>query len=228
MILHVPNVLSADEVKHCRSLIENADWQDGKITAGSQSEQVKHNRQLPEGSPAALEARKLIIEALGKSALFFTAALPKKTFPPLFNRYDGASNYLGNHVDNAVRTSTTTGAWVRTDISVTLFLSDPDEYDGGELVIEDTFGVQRIKLPAGDLILYPASSVHQVTPVTKGSRLASFFWVESMIRNDDQRRLLFDMDLSIMTLRQSEGDTPAVVKLTGCYHNLLRMWVDPS
>lgn len=226
MILRVPEVLSPDVLAKCRNLIENADWHDGKITAGSQSEQTKNNRQLPEDSEASLAARALIVEALGKNALFFSGALPKKTFPPLFNRYDGSANHFGNHVDNAVRTSKTTGAWVRTDVSATLFLSDPDEYDGGELVVEDTFGVQQIKLPAGDLILYPASSIHRVEPVTRGTRLASFFWVESMIRNDDQRRLLFDMDLSIISLRETEGDSPAVVKLTGCYHNLIRMWAD--
>jgi PKHD-type hydroxylase len=227
MLLRVPNVLSAENLAECRRLIEQADWQNGKLTAGTQSEQVKNNRQLPEDSEAACAARRIILDALGKSALFFSGALPKKTFPPLFNRYDGETNQFGNHVDNSVRTSITTGAWVRTDISVTVFLSDPDEYDGGELVIEDTFGVQRIKLPAGDLILYPASSIHRVEPVTRGTRLASFFWVESMIRNDDQRRLLFDMDMSIMTLREAEGDSPPVVRLTGCYHNLLRMWIDP-
>lgn len=227
MILRVPELLTPETLAACRNLIEKADWQDGKITAGSQSEQSKNNRQLPENNEAALAARALIIEALGKNALFFSGTLPKKTFPPLFNRYDGDANDFGNHVDNAVRTSITTGAWVRTDISATLFLSDPDDYDGGELVVEDTFGVQRIKLPAGDLILYPASSIHRVEPVTRGTRLASFFWVESMIRSDDQRRLLFDMDLSIISLRQAQGDNhEAVVRLTGCYHNLIRMWAD--
>ncbi len=226
MLLRVPEVLSPEALAQCRALVFDADWQDGGMTAGTQSEQAKNNRQLPEESEAAVKARAIIMEALGKSALFFSAALPKRTFPPMFNRYDGESNAFGNHIDNAVRTSKTTGAWVRTDISVTLFLSDPDDYDGGELVIEDTFGTQRVKLPAGDLIMYPATSIHRVEPVTRGSRIASFFWVESMIRNDDQRRLLFDMDLSIMTLRQAHGDTPAVVRLTGCYHNLMRMWSD--
>jgi PKHD-type hydroxylase len=226
MLLRIPEVLSPEILAQCRSRIENADWQAGSITAGTQSDAVKNNRQLAENSEAACAARALIIEALGKNALFFTGALPKKTFPPLFNRYDGDTNTFGNHIDNAVRTSITTGAWVRTDISATLFLSDPDTYDGGELVVEDTFGTQPVKLPAGDMILYPASSVHHVAPVTRGSRLAAFFWVESMVRNDKQRRLLFDMDMAIMTLRQAEGDSPAVVGLTGCYHNLLRMWAD--
>jgi PKHD-type hydroxylase len=206
--------------------VEGADWADGKITAGTQSEQVKNNRQLAEDAEASLAARAIVLDALGRSALFITGALPKKTYPPLFNRYDGASNAFGNHIDNSVRTSPISGAWVRTDLSATLFLSEPSDYDGGELVIEDTFGSQSVKLAAGDLILYPASSVHRVEPVTRGCRLAAFFWVESMVRDDAQRRLLFDLDMSILTLRQTDGDTPPVVKLTGCYHNLLRMWAD--
>lgn len=226
MLLRVPEVLSPDALARCRAIMEQANWADGKITAGTQSEQVKNNRQLPEDSEAARAARAIVLDALGRSALFITGALPKKTYPPLFNRYDGASNAFGNHIDNSVRTSPITGAWVRTDLSATLFLSEPEEYDGGELVIEDTFGSQSVKLAAGDLILYPASSVHRVEPVTRGCRLASFFWIESMVRDDGQRRLLFDLDMSILTLRGTEGDTPPVVKLTGCYHNLLRMWAD--
>ena len=226
MLLRVPEVLPPAALARCRAIVEGADWADGKITAGTQSELVKNNRQLPEDSEAARAARAIVLDALGKSALFITGALPKKTYPPLFNRYDGGSNAFGNHIDNSVRTSPITGAWVRTDLSATLFLSDPSEYDGGELVIEDTFGSQSVKLAAGDLILYPASSVHRVEPVTRGCRLASFFWVESMVRDDAQRRLLFDLDMSILTLRGTDGDTPPVVKLTGCYHNLLRMWAD--
>jgi PKHD-type hydroxylase len=226
MLLRVPQVLSAAAVAHCRSLLLAADWNDGAITAGTQSSQVKRNLQLHEDAPAAREIRALILESLKSNALFFSAALPRRIFPPLFNRYEGEHNLFGNHVDNAIRTSTVTGAWVRTDLSVTLFLTDPNEYDGGELVVEDTFGTQPIKLPAGDLILYPSSSVHRVMPVTRGSRIASFFWIESMIREDDRRRLLFDMDMSILNLRQAHGDTDAVVRLTGCYHNLLRMWAD--
>ena len=226
MLLRVPEVLSPAELARCRAIVEGADWADGKITAGTQSEQVKNNRQLPEDAEASHAARAIVLDALGRSALFITGALPKKTYPPLFNRYDGASNAFGNHIDNSVRTSPITGAWVRTDLSATLFLSEPAEYDGGELVIEDTFGSQSVKLAAGDLILYPASSVHRVEPVTRGSRLAAFFWIESMVRDDAQRRLLFDLDMSILSLREAGGDTPPVVKLTGCYHNLLRMWAD--
>ena len=226
MLLRVPEVLSPAELARCRAIVEGANWADGEITAGTQSEQVKNNRQLAEDAEASRAARAIVLDALGRSALFITGALPKKTYPPLFNRYDGASNAFGNHIDNSVRTSPITGAWVRTDLSATLFLSDPSEYDGGELVIEDTFGSQSVKLAAGDLILYPASSVHRVEPVTRGCRLAAFFWVESMVRDDAQRRLLFDLDMSILTLRQTDGDTPPVVKLTGCYHTLLRMWAD--
>jgi PKHD-type hydroxylase len=226
MLLHVPQVLSASAVARCRALLQGADWQAGSITAGSQSDQVKHNRQLAEDAPAAQAARALVVDALAHNALFFSAALPKKTFPPLFNRYDGAANHFGNHIDNAVRTSSVSGLWVRTDISCTLFLSEPQDYDGGELVIEDTFGSQCVKLAAGDMVLYPSTSVHRVEPVTRGSRLASFFWIESMVRSIDQRRLLFEMDNTIMALRQQLGESDEVVRLTGCYHNLLRQWAE--
>ncbi len=158
--------------------------------------------------------------------MFFSAVLPKKIFPPLFNRYDGATNSFGNHIDNAVRTLRGTNLHVRTDVSATLFLSEPDHYDGGELVVEDTFGTRAVKLPAGDLVLYPSSSVHRVEAVTRGARVASFFWIESMVRQDDQRRLLFDLDMSILAMRQQLGETEAVIRLTGCYHNLMRMWAD--
>lgn len=226
MLLHVPQVLNAAEVARVRELIDRADWSDGRITAGTQSSQVKHNRQLPQECEAARAARAIVLAGLDRSALFFTGALPKRIYPPLFNRYEDHANRFGNHVDNSVRTNAATGEHTRTDVSVTLFLSEPDEYDGGELVIEDTFGSQRAKLPAGDLILYPSSSVHRVESVTRGARVASFFWVQSLVREPERRRLLFDMDLSVMQLRQSAGETDAVVRLTSCYHNLMRMWAE--
>lgn len=226
MMLHVPEVLSRDALAKIRALLNQASWEDGRITAGTQSEQVKNNRQLAEKSDAAREGRTIVLDALGRNALFFSAVLPKKIFPPLFNRYDGATNSFGNHIDNAVRTLRGTNLHVRTDVSATLFLSDPDQYDGGELVVEDTFGTRAVKLPAGDLLLYPSSSVHRVEPVTRGSRIASFFWIESMVRQDEQRRLLFDLDMSILALRRQLGETEPVVRLTGCYHNLMRMWAD--
>jgi PKHD-type hydroxylase len=224
MLLHVPGVLDPAALARCREIVAGAPWADGRITAGSQSGLVKNNRQLPEDGEAARAARAIVLAALGQSALFFTAALPKRIFPPLFNRYEGAANAFGDHIDNAVRTVSATGQLVRTDISATLFLSAPEDYDGGDLVIEGAFGAQRVKLPAGDLVLYPASSVHRVEPVTRGARLASFFWIESMVREDARRRLLFDMDMAILSLREAGGDTPETVRLTGCYHNLLRMW----
>lgn len=224
MLLHIPEVLSRDALSAVRRITAGAAWADGRITAGTQSEKAKNNLQIPIDAPASREAGEIVLEALGTNALFFTAALPKQIFPPQFNCYRGDTNVFGNHVDNAVRTHASAGRHVRTDLSATLFLSEPAEYDGGELIIEDTFGTQSIKLPAGDMILYPASSVHRVAPVTRGARVASFFWIESMVRNDGERRLLFDLDMAILGLRGSVGDTPDVVRLTGCYHNLLRRW----
>lgn len=224
MLLHIPEVLSRDELNQTRRITAGAAWADGRITAGTQAEKTKNNLQIPIDAPASLEAGSMVLEALGRNALFFTAALPRQIFPPQFNCYRGDTNAFGSHVDNAVRTHAASGRHVRTDLSATLFLSEPGEYDGGELIIEDTFGTQSVKLPAGDMMLYPASSVHRVTPVTRGARIASFFWIESMVRDDGQRRLLFDLDLSILGLRGSVGDTPEVVRLTACYHNLLRRW----
>lgn len=226
MMMHVPEVLDRATLQRVRTIVDGAQWVDGRATAGTQSGQVKNNRQLPEDSEAAKQARAIVLEALGKSALFFSAALPKKIFPPLFNRYEGEHNAFGNHIDNAVRTLRGTNLHVRTDISGTLFLSAPEDYDGGELVVEDTYGTQSVRLPAGDLILYPSSSVHRVQPVTRGTRIASFFWIESMVRENERRQLLFDLDLSVLALRQTQGDTDPVVRLTGCYHNLMRMWAD--
>ena len=225
MLLHVPNVLSAEELNQLRKLMAQADWTDGKVTAGTQSAQVKRNIQLPETTADAEAARLIVLKALNRNALFFSAALPKKIYPPLFNQYRDGMDF-GAHIDNAVRTHAISGVHVRTDISCTLFIADPDSYEGGELVVEDTYGHQMVKLPAGDMVLYPGTSLHHVRPVTKGARLASFFWVQSMIREDAQRTLLFDMDAAIVTLRQQVGDNAAVIRLTGNYHNLIRMWAD--
>ena len=226
MLIHVPEVLSREALARCRAILAQAEWVDGRITAGTQSAQVKNNWQAPEDSKASRAARAIVLEGLENSALFFSAALPKAIFPPLFNRYQGRANAFGNHIDNAIRTVAATGRRLRTDLSATLFLSDPDAYDGGELVIEDTYGAHAVKLPAGDLVLYPGSSLHRVEPVTRGERLASFFWLESMVRETERRRLLFEMDMAILKLRETQGDTPPVIALTGCYHNLLRMWAE--
>lgn len=225
MLLHVPNVLNAEELNQLRKLMTQADWTDGKVTAGTQSAQVKRNIQLPETTADAEAARLIVLKALNRNALFFSAALPKKIYPPLFNQYKDGMDF-GAHIDNAVRTHAISGVHVRTDISCTLFIAEPDSYEGGELVIEDTYGHQMVKLPAGDMVLYPGTSLHHVRPVTKGARFASFFWVQSMIRDDAQRTLLFDMDAAIATLRQNIGDNAAVIRLTGNYHNLIRMWAD--
>lgn len=226
MMLHIPNVLGAEQVSHCRELLGRADWEDGRSTAGHQSSQVKRNLQLPENSPAARELGDLVLAALERSALFISAVLPQRVFPPLFNRYEGGMTF-GSHVDNAIRPITGTPLRLRTDVSATLFLSSPESYDGGELVVEDTYGSHAVKLPAGDLIIYPASSLHHVTPVTRGARLASFFWVQSMIRDVSQRALLFDLDTAIMQLNQEVPKSPSLVMLTGVYHNLLRQWAEP-
>lgn len=222
MILHVPAVLPRDEVTRVRNLLASSRWADGRITAGTQSEQTKRNYQLPEDAPAAREARAIVLPALEKNALLFAAALPKRIFPPLFNCYTGEANRFGDHIDNAVRTMNGTAERMRTDLSATLFLSDPGEYDGGELVIDSPNEGRRVKLPAGDLVLYPSSTVHRVEPVTRGARIASFFWIESMVRDDNDRRVLYDLDMAILDLRKSVGDTAPVIRLTGCYHNLLR------
>jgi PKHD-type hydroxylase len=225
MLLRVPQVLNADELKQLQALLQAADWADGKVTAGTQSAKVKRNMQLPETSEFAEQARQIVLKALSRNALFFSAALPKKIYPPLFNQYKIGMDF-GAHIDNAVRTHAISGLHVRTDISCTLFLENPDDYDGGELVVEDTYGQQAVKLPAGDMIVYPGTSLHHVRPVTRGARLACFFWVQSMVRDDAQRTLLFDMDAAIATLREQVGDNAAVIRLTGNYHNLIRMWAD--
>lgn len=227
MLLHVRDVLDAGELAQARAVLAAAPWGDGRATAGEQASLAKHNEQLPEGCETARELQQLVLRGLERSALFFSASLPRHISPPLFNRYSGGSNRFDNHVDSAVRYLPHGAGRVRTDISCTLFLSAPDEYDGGELVVEDVAGARRIKLPAGDMVLYPATSVHRVEPVTRGARMAAFFWIQSMVRSDEQRRLLFDMDNHLRQLRTTVGDTdPAVVGLTGTYHNLLRLWVD--
>ena len=225
MLLHIPGVLTAVQVTHCRRVLERAEWVDGRVTAGHQSARAKENAQVPEGHPAARELGDFILAALERNPLFMAAALPSKVFPPLFNRYEGGQSF-GNHVDNAVRQVTGTPHRVRTDLSATLFLAQPEEYDGGELLVEDTYGVHGVKLPAGDLILYPASSLHRVNPVTRGARLASFFWVQSMVRDDGERALLFDLDTSIQRLIQDSPEHPSAMQLTNVYHNLLRRWAD--
>ena len=228
MLVHVKQVLSRDELRAARAALERATWSDGRITAGVQSALAKNNQQLDQQGEAAKALQPIVLQGLNRHMDFFSAALPKRVFPPLFNRYGGTANAFGNHVDNAVRfVPGTLGERVRTDISCTLFLAEPDEYDGGELVIEDTFGSKSIKLPAGDMVLYPGTSVHRVEPVTRGHRLASFFWVESMVRSDEQRRMLYEMDRHLMQLRSTVGeDEPAIIGLTGMYHNLLRAWAD--
>lgn len=226
MLLHIPDVLTPAQVAQARAVLDRAGWVDGRATAGHQSAGVKNNAQLPEAGAEARELGALVLGALERNPLFITAALPRRVFPPLFNRY-GPGHAFGAHVDNAIRQVTGTPHRVRTDLSCTLFLAAPDEYDGGELVVEDTYGEQRVKLPAGHAVLYPATSLHRVEPVTSGARLASFFWVQSMVRDDGQRTLLFDLDMAINRLR---GDLPAghasPVQLTAVYHNLIRRWAD--
>jgi PKHD-type hydroxylase len=206
-------------------MLQEANWVDGRVTAGHQSAGAKNNMQLPEGSPVARELSDTILAALGKNALFISAALPLRVFPPLFNRYEGGQSF-GTHVDNAIRQVMDTPHRVRTDLSATLFLSSLDEYDGGELVVEDTYGVHSVKLPAGHMILYPSTSLHHVQPVTRGARIASFFWIQSMVRDDGERTLLFDLDLSIQNINRESRNGDAAVRLTGIYHNLLRRWAD--
>ncbi|MBN3757052.1 Fe2+-dependent dioxygenase [Paraburkholderia sp. Tr-20389] len=226
MIVSIPDVLSPAEAAAMRAQLETSDaWVDGRATAGYQGAPVKRNQQIAEGSPIALEMGDRIVASLERHPLFISAALPNKVYPPLFNRYEGGMHF-GSHVDGAIRLVPGSGARVRTDISITLFLTPPDEYDGGELLIEDTFGVQEVKLPAGHAIVYPGTSLHQVRPVSRGARVSSFFWVQSLVRDDTQRAMLFDLDGAIQRLNASNGDEAARRTLVGCYHNLLRMWSD--
>lgn len=223
MLLHIPGVFSRDELHRIRQALEKAHWLDGKITAGYQSARAKQNLQLAEDDPLAREIAEAMLERLWQNPLFMSAALPHKIFPPLFNCYTGGGNF-GFHIDNAVRQVRGSVERVRTDLSSTLFFSDPEEYDGGELVIQDTYGSHRVKLPAGDLVLYPGTSLHKVEPVTCGARYASFFWTQSLVREDSQRTLLFEMDQAIQSLSRDVPDHPALIQLTGNYHNLLRRW----
>ncbi|HKQ25578.1 MAG TPA: Fe2+-dependent dioxygenase [Burkholderiales bacterium] len=226
MLLQVPQVLTAEQVAQFRARMDSAAWVDGNVTSGHQSALAKNNEQIAEDSKEARELGDAIVAALGRNQLFFSAALPKRVFPPLFNRYRGGMEF-GNHVDGAVRVHGPSGLRIRTDLSATLFLTAPEDYDGGELQVEDTYGVHKVKLPAGDLVLYPSSSLHRVTPVTRGTRVASFFWIQSMIRDDARRALLFDLDMAIVRLTPDAKGHPGLVALTGCYHNLLRMWAEP-
>jgi PKHD-type hydroxylase len=227
MLICVPDVLSKAEVADFRKIMEAATWEDGRSTAGAQSALVKKNEQLPPDGEVARQLGQRVIRALTGNPLFISAAIPLHIFPPLFNRYGAESgHHFGTHVDNGIRAVPGTAHRIRTDLSATLFLSEPSEYDGGELLIEDTYGAQSIKLPAGHMILYPATSLHQVRAVTRGARVASFFWIQSLVRSDAQRRLLFELDLSIQQLTAKLPDAPELIQLTGIYHNLLREWSD--
>jgi len=226
MLLQIPQVLNTQELAQVKTLLADADWVDGRVTAGLQAATVKNNQQLPEQAAQMATLRKIVLTALNRNPLFFSAALPLKILPPFFNRYVGETNAYGFHVDNAMRMMPDGSGYVRADVSATLFLSEPDEYDGGELVIDDTFGTHGIKLPAGSIVVYPSSSVHQVTPVTRGQRLACFMFIQSMVRDPVKRRLLYDMDMSLVDLRANVGEIESVIQLTGTYHNLLRRWTE--
>ncbi|EGP09071.1 iron-uptake factor PiuC [Bradyrhizobiaceae bacterium SG-6C] len=225
MMLHIPNVLTSEQVARCKDVMTRAAWVDGNVTAGHQSGKVKFNLQLPEQSAEARDLGDMVRTALLRNPLFMSAVLPLQIFPPLFNRYDAGMTF-GSHIDNAIRTHSQQPVRIRTDVSTTLFISSPEDYDGGELVVEDTYGSHSVKLPAGDAIIYPATSVHHVTPITRGSRIASFFWTQSMIRDVTHRAMLFDLDMAIIRLNQDVPDHPSLVSLTGFYHNMLRQWAE--
>lgn len=226
MLVQVPDILSAHEAAEALAALQAADWTDGRVTAGHQSAQVKQNLQIAEGTPLHTRLGELVLNGLGRSPLFISAVLPQRVFPPLFNRYDPGMTF-GAHVDNAIRQIRGTPHRIRTDVSCTLFLTPPEDYDGGELVVQDTYGEQRVKLPAGHAVVYPATSLHRVEPVTRGSRISSFFWIQSMLRDDMQRRLLFDLDMAINAATPDLPDGhEAPVALTGVYHNLLRQWAE--
>lgn len=226
MLIHIPDVLTAKELEQARAELAHAPWRDGRATAGPQALQVKNNEQLSQDSSESQRLQALVLQAINRHPIFFSAALPKKIFNPLFNRYGGLAEHYGQHIDAAIMHSRNPNQYVRSDVSCTLFLAGPDEYEGGELTIHDTFGAQKVKLAAGDMVLYPSSSLHEVMPVTRGYRLASFFWIESMVRSDEQRSLLYDLDMNLLRLRQKHGENTETTALTGTYHNLLRMWAD--
>lgn len=225
MLIHIPEILTKAEVNDFRLRLQNTQWIDGKATVGVQGAQVKNNRQISVDNPVARELGEIVLKKLYANPTFMSAALPLRIVPPLFNAYSGGEHY-GFHVDGAIRILPNSNLSLRTDISSTLFLSEPDEYEGGELIVQDTYGSHEVKLPAGDLILYPSTSLHQVSPVTAGERVCSFFWIQSMVRDDWQRSLLYDLDCNIQSLRQKIGDTEELLGLTGHYHNLLRQWAD--
>ena len=223
MLIRIPQLISRDQIAEARALLEAADWIDGAATAGHQAQLAKRNLQLPDDSPEARQLGDFILACLGQSQIFMAAALPNRIFPPMFNCYQGGGEY-GFHVDNTIRRVPGTSVKVRTDLSMTVFFSDPDEYEGGELEVLDTYGEQKVKFAAGDAVLYPSTSMHRVTPVTQGRRLASFFWIQSLIRSDDQRRTLYDLDLSIQAITAQNPDNPELVRLSGVYHKLLQQW----
>lgn len=225
MILSIPEIFKPDQLVQARKMLEEAEWVDGRVTAGYQSALAKNNRQLPENSPAARDLGTRVLQALGNNPQFLSAALPLHVFPPLFNRYEAGESF-GTHVDNAIRQVSGTSHRIRTDLSATLFFSAPEEYDGGELTIEDTYGIQNIKLPAGSMILYPATSLHHVKPVTRGVRIASFFWIQSMVRDDGRRTLLYDLDLGIQRIHRDYPHHASAVQLSGVYNNLVRQWAE--
>lgn len=225
MLVNIPNVLTREEVSQLRGLIDAGDWVDGNETSGAQAARAKRNAQLADGSDAALKAGNFVLDRLQTNPVFISAALPHKVYPPLFNRYEGGQDFA-NHVDNAIRPVRGQDFRIRTDLSATLFLAEPEDYDGGELVIDDTYGAHTIKEAAGSMVLYPSTSLHRVTPVTRGARVASFFWIQSMVRDLGQRELLYDLDTSIQAIHAGDPDHPALVRLTGVYHNLVRRWAD--
>lgn len=225
MLLTLPHILTSDELSKVSALLASAPWADGRASAGEQAALVKNNQQLPHDCEAAQQIRAMVLRGLDRSSTFFSAALPKRVFTPRVNRYCGDANYYGKHIDNAIR-ALPNGQKVRTDVSCTVFLNDLDDYDGGELTVADTYGEQTVKLPAGHAVIYPGTSLHQVKPVTRGHRVACFFWIESMVRSDEQRRLLFELDMNLLRLRQQYGESDETTALTGVYHNLLRGWAD--